>query len=996
MVRGFITFALWLWAAAGAMAQVTINLSPSLVRTPGTPSQVLYGVANGVFRSTDGGASWTAVYLTEPGRPQPLVNSLVIDSRNPAVLYASTPVESGAVWKSTDSGTTWTRANSGLPPGTGDATHLMQSQSLPQNLYVKVGNLLFKSTDGAATWTRQSTLPGSHRAFAVNSGDPMRMYYIESTGGAWRSVDEGANWTGVGSVNLFADRVTSVTSVATGPRNSDLVYVGVAGSLVRVGATIVAGVHESTDGARTIRPIHGSQPLGLFLDPDGRPFMYETGSAGGLARSADRGVGWASVTLPTGPGFAFIVARDVHFDRNNPDIVYVSSSHGLFKSTNAGTAFTRVEGTVRPTLELPEVPLVFNLQEGERGSTMLPVRVLESNSVAAPFTLATGGEPWLTVTPASGNTPATASVTVDSAGLAPGVYNAAIRLSSSATATATTSVPVRLVVSPRESGGPQYVISTVAGNGQSGLGVDGAQATATPVSPSRVTLDRAGNLFVASAVNHIVYRVDRSGVLTRVAGTGASGFSGDGGMAVAAQLNSALGVAADSQGRLFIVDRFNHRVRMVAGGTITTVAGPSNQVGFGTFSGPVAIAARADDRMTVFSTQGILTVEPPAQVSSAFPTQPRFSRVSGIARDSSGAYYVADTGAHQIFRVNSQGVAAAIAGNGSGGFTGDSAPATAASLNGPEGVVVDAEGNVIFADTANHRIRMVRPDGALRTIAGTGAAGFSGDAGLALSAQINSPSGLAVDSEGNIYFADQSNRRVRKLTRLRVPPPQIGDTSFTNAADGSNRLSGGALFSLFGENLGESGLSAGAPWPALLGGSSVFVNNRAAPLYFNNGRQINGQIPYEILPGPATVRVEAAGGRSREIRVNILPAGPGILGYGDRRAVAVNADGAINAPDAPAAPGSAVVVYLTGIGGVDNPVASGAAASASPLSRPVLPFSAAIGDQEAQILFLGLAPGFVGLAQANLVVPYLPAGDYLLTITVNGVTSNAVFLAIGG
>jgi hypothetical protein len=567
MIRTFLAFALLLWAAAGAMAQVTVNLNLSLVRTPGTPSQTLYGVANGVFRSTDGGASWTAVYFTEPGRAQPRVNSLIIDSRNPAVLYASTPVESGAVWKSTDSGTTWTRANGGLPPGTGDATHLMQSQTFPQNLYVKIGNLLFKSTDGAATWIRQSTLPGSHRAFAINSGDPLRMYYVETTGGAWRTVDEGASWTGAGSVNLFGNLSTSVTSVATSPRNADLVYVGVAGSLVRVGDTIVTGIHQSADGARTIRPLQGGQTVGIFLDPDGRQFMYDTGSSGSLARSADRGIGWNSVSLPTGPGFTFITSRDVHFDRNNPDIVYVSSSAGLFRSTNAGATFARVEGTVRPTLEQPEVPLVFTLQQGERGSATFPVRMLELSSVAAPFTLATGSEPWLTVTPASGNMPATATVTVDSAGLAPGVYNAAIRLSSSATATATLTVPVRLVVSPRESGGPLYTISTVAGNGQFGLGANGAQATATPVVPSEIALDRTGNLFVASTLEHIVYRVDRSGVLTRVAGTGVSGFSGDGGMATAAQLNSPQGVAVDSQGRLFIVDRFNNRVRMVVGGT---------------------------------------------------------------------------------------------------------------------------------------------------------------------------------------------------------------------------------------------------------------------------------------------------------------------------------------------------------------------------------------------------------------------------------------------
>ena len=177
--------------------------------------------------------------------------------------------------------------------------------------------------------------------------------------------------------------------------------------------------------------------------------------------------------------------------------------------------------------------------------------------------------------------------------------------------------------------------------------------------------------------------------------------------------------------------------------------------------------------MTVFSTQGILTVEPPAQVTSAFPTQPRFTRVWGIARDSSGAYYVADTGAHQIFRVNSQGEAVAIAGSGSRGFTGDSTQATGASLNGPEGVVLDGEGNVIFADTANHRIRMVTPDGALRTIAGTGTAGFSGDSGSALSGSSTVPGGLAVRC-GREHLRRRSKQPACPETRAR-PSAAAGD-----------------------------------------------------------------------------------------------------------------------------------------------------------------------------------------------------------------------------
>jgi uncharacterized protein (TIGR03437 family) len=550
-------------------------------------------------------------------------------------------------------------------------------------------------------------------------------------------------------------------------------------------------------------------------------------------------------------------------------------------------------------------------------------------------------------------------------------------------------------VSRRTAVGAQYTISTIAGNGESGATAEGVQANATALLPTTLAVDQ-GMVYAASRSRHTVHRVDRAGIITRFAGTGTFGFSGDGSAATAARLNSPQGVAVDNQGRVYIVDSSNNRVRLVAGATISTIAGPDDRVGGQAFGAPRAIAARADGRMIVFALARGFVVVAPNQVTSAFGTQPPATTVTGVAADSQNNYYASDSGAHVVFRVNPLGERTVIAGNGIRGFNGDKARATDAALNAPGGVAVDAEGNVYFTDTANHRVRMITREGALRTIAGTGEAGFAGDGGPSTLARLNRPSGIAVDAEGSVYVADEFNRRLRKLTRVRAPLPAVSDNSFVHAADGSDRHSPGGLFSLFGDNLalGEA-LASGAPWPEGLAGASVFINDRPAPLYFNNGRQINGQIPFETQPGAAIVRAEVAGARGREIRVNIIPAAPGILQFGDRRAVAVNADGTINTQASPTAPGSAIVVYLTGIGAVDNPVATGAAASANPLSRPVAAFSATLGDAEVQVLFLGLAPGFVGLAQANLVIPKLPPGDYLLVIVVNGVPSNAVFVTVG-
>ena len=271
------------------------------------------------------------------------------------------------------------------------------------------------------------------------------------------------------------------------------------------------------------------------------------------------------------------------------------------------------------------------------------------------------------------------------------------------------------------------VITTVAGDGRSGYSGDGGAAVAARLdTPFDVAADGAGNLYIATG--NRIRKVDAAGVITTVAGAGRSGSGGDGGPAVAAQLDDPEGVAVDGAGNLYIADRDNHRIRKVdAAGVITTVAG-SGRFGSAGGDGGAAVAARL--------------WEP-----------------SGVAVDGAGNLYIADRRNDRIRKVDAAGVITTVAGDGTEGFGGDGGPATAAQLDGPRGVALDGAGNLYIADTGNHRIRKVDAAGAISTVAGR----ELGDGGAATGARLRSPAGVAVDGAGNLYIADPGNGRIRKV-----------------------------------------------------------------------------------------------------------------------------------------------------------------------------------------------------------------------------------------
>ncbi len=278
-------------------------------------------------------------------------------------------------------------------------------------------------------------------------------------------------------------------------------------------------------------------------------------------------------------------------------------------------------------------------------------------------------------------------------------------------------------------------ISTIAGGGtnSTGTGIPAVQARLR--DPYGVAVDGSGNVYIADGGRRRIRKVDTSGTITTVAGTGSSGFEGDGGPATAAKLRQPFDVAADGSGNLYIADTDNHRIRKVDAGTgnISTIAGDGTEA----FSGDGGAATAA-----------------------------QLQHPSGIVVDGSGNLYIADTDNHRIRKVDADtGNISTVAGTGAAGYSGDNGAATAAQLNFPDDVAVDAAGNLYIADRDNHRIRKVDPSGTITTVAGTGAGGYdaSQDGGPATAAQVYSPRGLALDGSGNLYISQTWPDAVRKV-----------------------------------------------------------------------------------------------------------------------------------------------------------------------------------------------------------------------------------------
>ena len=502
------------------------------------------------------------------------------------------------------------------------------------------------------------------------------------------------------------------------------------------------------------------------------------------------------------------------------------------------------------------------------------------------------------------------------------------------------------------------------------------------ISARDIAIDSNGNLLIASG-DHVIKELV-SGAMATIAGDGSYKFRGDGGLATEARLNLPTAVAIDSQGLLSIADTGNSRIRSVSvAGVISTGLSPA------LLTAPTALSFDANNNLLIADpAKAVIWNQFNALAGNGFQTYSgdglpaqlaSLATPSGVVIIPTGGFYIADTGNHRVRRVGPEGIISTVAGNGSAGSI----------LNGPTALALAADGTLYIADTENNRVRRLLPDGTVNTI---GNLALGHPQGLALDpagtlwiadtdhsrlvtvtkdgvigtpaadAGLLKPTGLASDAAGNIYVADTGNNRILLLT---APPAALTESgpsgySIVNAA---SLLSGAsapcALITVFGPDAATVAMSFdGAP---------------AKPIATASG-QATLQVPCSALP-PSTVL--AVG--TTQNTVSIVPAAPALFALyaGAGQALALNADSTTNSEANPAASGSVVSLFATGMG-----LASNAA-------------GVIVGRATANLLFAGDAPGLIGITQINIQLPTGLSGVQPVTvISANLASQSAVTIAI--
>jgi uncharacterized protein (TIGR03437 family) len=530
-------------------------------------------------------------------------------------------------------------------------------------------------------------------------------------------------------------------------------------------------------------------------------------------------------------------------------------------------------------------------------------------------------------------------------------------------------------------------ISTFAGqDGVSGFTADNVKAINSELaSPCGVAVDSSGNVYIADTLNNAIRKVTAStGIITTVAGIEQLGYQGDGSGALSAELNKPSSVVFDSAGDMYIADSGNNVIRKVTAstGNISTYAGDFNTPGYTGDGGPAAKV-------------GVGLNDPVA-----------------VALDAGGNLYIADSNNNVIRKVTAtSGIITTIAGNGTAGFSGDGGRAVFAQLSHPKGVAVDSAGNVYIADTLNSRIRVVAPNGTISTVVGTGTLGYSGDGGLATTAQLNFPQGLSFDTAGNLYIADNNNNVIREYappssTGNSLPVINSGGVISASSFGAFSAIAPGSWIEIYGSNLAGTTANwnnsfTGVNAPTALANTTVTIAGLSAFIDYVSPGQVNVQVPSGVSSGSQQIVVATAAGQSAAypITINGTEAGmwaPAMFQVGGKQYVGaqlpdgtwVLPTGAVSGyTSRPANPGETITMYGVGFGPVNTAVPAGQIVSG--MSSLTTPFAMYFGSAQVSLSYSGLAPGLVGVYQFNVVVPNISGSNAVPLTFVLGSSNNA-------
>jgi uncharacterized protein (TIGR03437 family) len=497
-------------------------------------------------------------------------------------------------------------------------------------------------------------------------------------------------------------------------------------------------------------------------------------------------------------------------------------------------------------------------------------------------------------------------------------------------------------------------------------------------------------MYIADTGNHVVRKVNTSGTISTVAGNNASAYSGDGGPAIDASLSEPSGLAFDGAGNLYIADTNNNCIRIVTPDqNIHTFAGQCSYALFQGDGGPA--------------------------------TQAKLNKPYSVAVDPYGSVYISDTQNERLRKVTPDGIINTIAGSGTPGalgFAGDNGPALQAEFSSPSGLALDASGSIYIADKGNFRIRKILPSGIVVTVAGNGTPGYSGNA-AATSAEMYFPQGVFADSSGDVYIADTQNDIVRELTTSNSSSlPAVSKGGVTSAYQFGALASPapGSWIEIYGSNLAaDSRLWAttdfnGNNAPTSLDGTTVTIGGQLAYVDYISPGQVNVQVPSTVPTGSQPVVVTSGLNVSQPLAITVNATAPGLyappqLLIGGNQYVGalfpiaspltyVLPPGAITGfTSQRAKSGETITLYGIGFGG--NVPAGQIAGTGDTL--PTGAFQISFGGTPATVKYAGLAPGYVGLYQFNVVVPNVAADDLTpVTFTLGGVAgTQTLYTAIG-
>ena len=862
------------------------------------------------------------------------------------------------------------------------------------NVYFSSNNSVFKISAGNLTLVAGNSRPGY-------SGDGGPAINAQLNGPQGLALDSSGNLYICDSLNNRVRIVNTAGVIST--------FAGTGQSVLGGGAYIYG------DGGLAINAFM-SLPSGVFVDSNGNVFIADTGdnlirkvTPNGIINTV-AGDGYAGyfgdLTPSTVSGGAPSGNSAIFAQLHTPEDVWVDSSGNIYiaDSTNAAIREVYANNGLINT--------IVGYQGGDGYAGDGSVATSSSVAIFAPFSVAVDSSGNLyfaeegdsRIRKVTGSTQiintivgnGTAGFAGDGGQATSAQLNfpTGIALDSSGNLYIADSLNLRI---RKFSGG---TLSTIAGNGVLSYSGDGGPATGAQLNdPQAVAVDAAGNLYIADTFNNVIREVSASGTITTIAGSGTAGYSGDGSAATGAKLNFPQGMVIDTSGNIYFSDTQNARVRKISGGTITTVAG-NGTAGYGGDNAAAAsaelnvpiglaldsannlyIADFGNNRVRKVSSGGTITTVAGngLQGYSGDGSAAVNAQLTGpiaVTVDGQGNLYIADSGNNAVRKV-SGGTITTVAGNGLGGYSGDNGLATSATVGNPSGLAVDSSGNLYISD-GSARVRKVYPTGFITTIAGTGARGYSGDGGSAPFGTLNRPVGLALVSNGNLYVVDSGNNAVRLLT---YGGYQLTIYGAANAASElAGPVTGGEVLVFYGTGLGPGNVvtnqvNANGVYSTTLAGTTVYFGTYAAPILYTSASQVAVVVPFEVNGSTVQAFINYQGQNSTSFPVSLSQSSPGIFTLnlsGTGLASAINIHNGVysyNSAANPANAGDYVELYLTGTGQT-SPAGVDGQPYAGVASCALSPVTVTIGGKSVTPQYCGGVPGVIpGLTQINVQIP---------------------------